>query len=282
MRLRPAECNLDRAKIRSTRPRGDPNVAPMATTPVSTAASPATGAQPQPMFYRRLVPLTAARHSALSLAPVVEYGFAREAKAIPLVTAEFGAAIRHYPIVFAARPTIPVALVGIDTGGNLFVDPGGKWLEGAHIPGYVRRYPFILVPTPGTDDFVLGIDEAARVLAPGEENGLFRDGRPTAALDRALAFCRDYQASVATTRQFCEALEAEGLLVDKEADIELKSGRRTRLTGFRVVDEARFNKLPGKTFLAFRQRGWLHPIYLHLVASQNWATLVDLAAPRLG
>src|SRR6202034_1676627 len=60
----------------------------------------------------------------------------------------------------------------------------------------------------------------------------------------------------------------------------LASGRRVRLTGFRVIDEKRFNKLPNKTFLQFRKRGWLHPIYLQLVATVNWAGVIDLAAQR--
>jgi hypothetical protein len=241
----------------------------------------ATPPAPMPLFYRRPVALSPARHIATSILGVTDYGFARQSNSIPLSLSEFSVAVRHYPIVFAGTaPPIPVAIVGIDAADNLFVDEDGHWLAGAYVPAYVRRYPFIFIEDAARQEFVLGIDEAAPALAEFGENRLFRDGKPTVLVDRALSFCREYQANVHATREFCAALEDEALLADKAAEFALTNGRKLRLTGFRVIDEARFDKLPGKAFLALRRRGWLHPIYLHLVATANWATLIDLAAKR--
>jgi hypothetical protein len=234
-----------------------------------------------PLFYRRPVVLAAARHFGLSYTPPGDYRFARASNSIPLTIAEFVPAVRHYPIVFAGgSPVMPVAIVGVDADDNLFVDGGGRWLDGAYVPAYARRYPFIFVEADDKKEFMLAIDEAAEMLKPGDGNPVFRDAQPTEIIRQALAFCSEYQANVNATRAFCDALEKEALLVPKEADFALATGRRVRLTGFRVIDEERFNKLPNKTFLQFRKHGWLHPIYLQLVATANWAGVIDLAAKR--
>jgi hypothetical protein len=234
-----------------------------------------------PLFYRKPIVLSAAHHFGLSYAPIGNYRFARASNSIPLTVGEFVPAVRHYPIVFSGTaPALPVAIVGIDDDDNLFVDAGGRWAEGAYVPAYVRRYPFIFVERDDKKDYMLAIDEAAGTLEAGDGNPVFRDGQPSETIRQALAFCGEYQANVNATRAFCDALEAESLLVPKEADFTLATGRRVRLTGFRVIDEARFDKLPGKTFLHFRKRGWLHPIYLQLVATANWAGVIDRAATR--
>src|SRR5665213_2753356 len=108
----------------------------------SMPAATAEGAAPLPLFYRRPAPLSALRHFGLSLSATDSFAFARDANAIPLNVSEFSLAARHYPIVFTPTdPVTPVAVVGIAKSRNLFVDAAGKWLAGAYIPAYVRRYP---------------------------------------------------------------------------------------------------------------------------------------------
>jgi hypothetical protein len=234
-----------------------------------------------PLFYRRPVALSPILHVETALAGDGTYGFARATNSIPLNAIEFGLAARHFPIVFTAgSPTIPVAIVGTAQARNLFVDAAGRWQDGVYVPAWVRRYPFIFLEEPNGKGFVIGIDEAAPVLQPGGENRLFRSGKPTPVLERAVALCSEYQSHIALTRAFCKALEDEDLLVDKEAGLELKDGRNFHLHGFRVVDAKKFDKLASKTFLRFRRRGWLAPIYLHLTSVANWAILVDLAAKQ--
>jgi hypothetical protein len=171
-------------------------------------------------------------------------------------------------------------VVGTSETRNLFVDKAGRWAEGVYIPAYVRRYPFLFFENPKEKDtqFILGIDDAAPLLKEGPQNRLFLNGKPTRVVERALAFCSEYQTNITITRDFCKAVESERLLSDKEAVITLADGRKTRLTGFRVIEEKSFDKLPSKTFLRWRRRGWLHPVYLHLVSIANWAQLIDRAA----
>lgn len=243
-------------------------------------ASPPAPTTP-PLFYRRPAALSPFYHVELALEGDGTFGFARPTNSIPLNAAEFGLAVRHYPIVFTpTAPAFPVAIVGTRRDRNLFIDDAGRWQESVYVPAWVRRYPFIFLEEPGRKEFTLGIDEAAPMLKQGGENRLFRSGKPMPVLERAVAFCSEFQGQLALTRDFCKALEDEGLLADKEAGITMKDGSGFRLTGFRVVDEKKFDKLDAKTFQRFRRRGWLAPIYLHLASVANWAILVDLAAKQ--
>ncbi|HZL59266.1 MAG TPA: SapC family protein [Stellaceae bacterium] len=249
----------------------------------SMPAATAEGAAPLPLFYRRPAPLSALRHFGLSLSATDSFAFARDANAIPLNVSEFSLAARHYPIVFTPTdPVTPVAVVGIAKSRNLFVDAAGKWLAGAYIPAYVRRYPFLFIEDKEKDEFILGIDDAAKALREeaGEKDRLFWEGKPTSLIERAMAFCKEYQSDLNFTRKFCAALEEDRLLADKEAGVALKDGKKFRLTGFRIVDEAKFDKLPAKPLLQLRRRRFMHPIYLHMISTANWATLVDLAAQQ--
>src|SRR5215469_3375766 len=245
------------------------------------ASKPEPDRQPPPLFYRRPAALSPFLHVELALDGGGDYGFARATNSIPLNAVEFGLAARHYPIVFApSAPVFPIAIVGVHKDRNLFVDDAGHWRDSVYVPAWVRRYPFIFLEEPGNKDFILGIDEAAPMLKSGGENRLFRGGKPMPVLEHAVALCSEFQNHLAMTREFCKALDDEGLLTAKEAGVTLKDGRSFRLTGFRVVDEKQFDKLDGKVFQRFHRRGWLAPIYLHLASVANWATLVDLAAKQ--
>ena len=77
-----------------------------------------------PLFYTRLVGVNPTAHGALRMDRAAGFGFTAGATSIPLGLGEMALAARHYPVVFANGP---VALVGLDEGGNLFVGPDGAW-----------------------------------------------------------------------------------------------------------------------------------------------------------
>ena len=66
------------------------------------------------------------------------------------------------------------------------------------------------------------------------------------------------------------------------AEVTLKSGEKLALGGFRIIDEGKFNALSSEVFLEWRQRGWLHLVYSHLMSLSNWAGLVDRTAAGEG
>ena len=61
--------------------------------------------------------------------------------------------------------------------------------------------------------------------------------------------------------------------------VQRRSGPlRSVLSGFYVVDEAKFNALPDDVFLEWRRKSWVAAVYAHFLSQNCWKTLLDLAA----
>lgn len=239
---------------------------------------PAARAALPPLYVRPAI-VDASRHGQKSLKEGAGYGFARTVHALPINLAEFPAAARFYPIVFAGEgeATIPVAILGVRTNQNLFVGTQGEWVPGAYVPAYARRYPFIFMESPDKSKLGLCVDEVSEALVDSDVRPLFRNGKRTEVIERAIEFCMLYQREYQVTRSFCDGLSEAGLLRENQAEVRLRTGERLAVSGFRVLDEAKFNGLADDKFLEWRRRGWLAPIYCHFVSSLSWTNLVDKA-----
>lgn len=116
-------------------------------------------------------------------------------------------------------------------------------------------------------------------LVDGRDAPLFDEGgKPTTLTQNALQFCRDYQGQHLAATEFAEALRKANLLVENRADVTLKDGQTLSLSGFKVIDDARFNQLPDEELLAWRRKGWQPLVYAHFFSVGNWAGLVDRTA----
>jgi len=233
-----------------------------ATLPEPHAAAPIL-----PPFYRSLEALTAERHSHLRLRDA-GLGFAAGASAVPLAAEEFGVAARTLTIVFAAQaPHMPVALTGLAAGSNLYVTADGRWRTGAYVPAYLRRVPFFLLrTTPTSDELVLCIDPQAPQLSDTEGTPLFTaDGKPSAQLDQAFAFTRSVEEAILKTRVMAERLAALGLLKPSVVQFE-HHGKPLRVDGFHAVDRPALAALAPEYLVELRDKGWLEPIYAHLMS----------------
>ena len=244
----------------------------------STAPAPA----PQlPLFYSRPAPLDPKRHAGKSLRDNPGYGFAVRTNSVPVSGAEFALTQRHYPIVFSGtdRP-FPVAVLGLRADENLFVGPDGAWVPQAYIPAYVRRYPFVFIEAGG-GQLVLAIDEGGGYVVEDGKLGLFdAANKPTELVNTALQFCAAYQGNHKATADYVEALRAHDLLIENQAQATIAGTERLALAGFKVIDEARFNKLPAETLAEWRDKGWLGWSYAHLMSFGAWNALANLAAQR--
>ncbi|MGE5469147.1 MAG: SapC family protein [Ignavibacteria bacterium] len=232
-------------------------------------------------LFRQPRPLDRVAHKSLTIDRKAGFGFARGQMAIPITLGEFAAAARDYPIVFAGESAQPFALLGLREGRNFLVDGEGRWRKGRYVPAHLRRYPFIFMETQDRQ-FVLCIDEAAEhFTAPGKSDPqpLFVDGNPSPLVGDAMKFLAAFQSELVATRAFGAALVENGLLVERQAQIELPGGSgHFSLTGFRAVDEERFAGVGDAVFLDWRKHGWLAPIHFHLQSLGNLALLTEWAA----
>jgi hypothetical protein len=232
-----------------------------------------------PLFYKSPRVLTPVSHGNRSLRVSNDFRFAADTNAIPLVAEEMPLAARHYPVVFSDEATPhPVAILGLQQQKNLFVDSEGRWRAGTYVPAYVRRYPFIFFENDARTELTLCVDEAADAFTEGRENPLFdASGEATAVTRGVLAFCRDYHAQHLLAAELGHMLAQADLLIEHRADVTLNDGQRMSLSGFKVIDSKRFDKLPDETFLEWRRKGWLPLIYSHFFSIGAWSALIDRA-----
>ena len=115
----------------------------------------------------------------------------------------------------------------------------------------------------------------------GTQKFFGKDGSPTDLAKNALEFCKSYHGAAQQTQAFSKALQASGLLIDREAQINVTGNRRINFAGFRIIDEKKFGEMDDKTFLEWRKKGWLPYIYAHLFSGAQWQRLTLMLNERL-
>lgn len=236
-----------------------------------------------PLFYTNPTPLDAKAHARMALKKNFGLGFTKSVNAVPVNLIELPQVCHAYPIAFSPDATgTPVAIMGLRDHENLFLKDNGEWEEDAYIPAYIRRYPFIFSEMPGNDQLSLCVDMDDSVIESGGEQRFFEeDGKPSTLSQNALEFCKSYHAAAQHTIEFGKALAASGILVDRQAEIGISGGKRINFSGFRIVDEKKLAELDDRTFLLWREKGWLPFIYAHLFSGSQWQRLTRLLNKRM-
>lgn len=236
-----------------------------------------------PLFYRDPMPLDAKRHTELSLKRNFGFEFTRTANAVPVNLIEMPQICHYYPIAFSpdANAT-PVAVLGLRDNENLFLSGKGEWAEHAYIPAYIRRYPFIFSEIPGSEQLTLCVDNNPDALEKSNAQAFFdKDGKPTELSQNALEFCKSYHAAAQQTLAFSKEIAASGLLIEREAQINITGNRRINFSGFKIIDERKLAVLEDKVFLDWRKKGYLAFLYAHLFSGAQWQRLSRLLNERL-
>ncbi len=236
-----------------------------------------------PLFYKNPTPLDAKKHANLALKKNFGFNFTKNVNAVPVNLIEMPQICHHYPIAFSPDGhATPVAILGLRDHENLFLKDNGSWEEGTYIPAYIRRYPFIFSEVPEKEQLTLCIDLSGDVTEEGGEQKFFQgDGKPTDLANNALEFCKSYHAAAQQTVEFSKALAASGLLVDREAQINVVGNRRINFSGFKIIDEQKLAELSDKDFLEWRKKGWLPFLYAHLFSGAQWQRLTYMLNLRL-
>jgi len=191
------------------------------------------------------------------------------AHAVPVTVDEFGLAQRHYPIVFSIGDTpIPIALMGLNEGVNVFLDEDGRPRDqGVYIPAYIRRYPFMLARLrPESDELSLCFDPTSEAVGDYKDGEALFDGdQPTDATKAILQFCEQFEAAGQRTSAFVEELKTSNLLMDGEVAIQPEGAEQPFIyRGFRMVDEDKLRELRGDELRKMNQNGMLALIFAHL------------------
>jgi hypothetical protein len=225
-----------------------------------------------PVLFNDLVPLNSNDHAKFRSRAIDGAHFLKNQHAIPLTVEEFPAAQRHYPIIFSAGPDpVPLALMGMNEGVNVFLDDNGKYRQPAYVPAYVRRYPFMLARLrPDADELSLCFDPTCEALGEFEEGDALFDGdQPSETTKNILKFCEDFERAVQGTAFFMEELKKHGLLMDGELKIEHQALAQPFVyQGFQMVNEEKLRDMRGDELRKLSQNGALPLIHAHLFSLQ--------------
>lgn len=221
-----------------------------------------------PVFYNNLAPLSSTLHANFKVRPTDRAPYLAQVNAIPLTIDEFITAQRHYPIVFSTGDNpVPLALMGLNDGVNVFIDDEGLPINPVYIPAYVRRYPYLLARLDqNAEELSLCYDPTSNLIgAEVEGDALFDGDKPSETLNGILKFCEDFEIAAQRTTAFIKELNDLDLLIDGEVTIQPNDTPQPFLyRGFRMVDEEKFRDLNGDVLRKISQNGILPLITAHL------------------
>jgi hypothetical protein len=222
-----------------------------------------------PLFYNAIEPLNVSQHGKMKVRPIEKSPQIAQTHAIPVTVDEFGLVQRHFPIVFSIGDNpIPIALMGLNEGVNVFLDAEGRALDQTmYIPAYIRRYPFLLARlSPESDELSLCFDPSSGAVGETEDGEPLFDGdQPSEATKAILEFCEQFETAGQRTSAFMDELKSAGLLMDGEVAIQPEGYDQPFVyRGFQMVDEEKIRELRGDELRKMNQNGMLPLIFGHL------------------
>ena len=224
---------------------------------------------PLPLFYNGLEPLSSETHANWRVRTVDAAPFLVGQHAIPITTDEFPLVQRHMPIVFSVGDdAIPLALMGLNEGVNVFMGDDGKLTEtNFYVPAYVRRYPDMRARLrPDSEELSLCFDPTSDTLGAFDEGEpLFENGQPSQVTKAILDFAEQFEQAGARTQAFMTELRELDLLMEGEVTIQPDENQPPFVyRGFQMINEEKLSGLRGDQLRKMSQSGMLPLLYAHL------------------
>ncbi len=239
------------------------------------------------LFYSKPEPLSADLHKGLGVKRMDgPFKFAKEGHAIPLTVTEFGVTALSSPIIFVGEDKIPLAVMGLNAGENMFLAKEGLFEAGVYVPAYIRRYPFVFANDAAAGQMILCIDRAAEFIVEGGDMPFFEaDGKPSEYTQNCINFCNEYEGERQRTQSFVDLLKELDLFESKRANFtpanpDGTAGEPQLVAEYFGVSEEKLNALPIEKYTELRDNGALAQIYAHLVSLAGWDRLIALAMFR--
>ena len=240
------------------------------------------------LFYGKPEPLSVEAHGTLGVDAVSKpYGFVAQTNLVPLTVTEFAPAALSYPVIFIGDQKMPVAVMALRGGENLFVSDAGEFRPEAYIPAYVRRYPFVFANDEVAKRLILCVDRDAPFIKDGGATPLFVDGKPSPYVEQAMEFCNNFELERQRTDAFVKLLIELDLFDTREAVFTPRNPDGTtaapqKIAEYFAVSEDKLKALPAKKLAELRDNGALGQIYAHLVSLLGWDRLVAMTLERAG
>ncbi len=240
------------------------------------------------LFYSQPEPLSPELHGKMGVKSMDgPFGFARVGHAIPLTVGEFPMAALSSPIIFVGEEKMPIAVMGLNSGENMFLRDDGTFEPAVYIPAYIRRYPFVFANDDSAQQMVLCIDRGAEFFAETDPDlGFFEaDGEPSQYLKNCIEFCNNFEIERQRTTGFVQILNDLDLFETKTAAFTPQNpdgtpGSPHKIAEYFGVSEAKLNALSTEKLLEIRGNGALGQIYAHLISLAGWDRLIAKALAK--
>lgn len=228
----------------------------------------------QPLFFVNPVPLDLEKHGQAGLKKQTSLAFAKNSNSVPIGLVEILECARSMPIVFTQdEQPAAVAVMGFEQN-NYFITKDHQWRKGHHMPLYIRKYPFAFFESKEDEKFILCVDEKAEhFMAQTPDLPFYHNAQASPTSQQALELCGLFHQQYMAAGQFAKALKDKGLLVAKEVEASLADGRQTKMAGFMMIDEDKWNALDDTTYLQWRKNGFSVLVSAVLLSYRNWKYL---------
>jgi hypothetical protein len=239
------------------------------------------------LFYSRPEPLAPELHGKLGVKRMDgPFKFAAKGHAVPLTVGEFQLAAVSGPIIFVGDEKLPLAVMGLNSGENLFIKDDGSFEPGVYVPAYIRRYPFVFADDKAQQQMVLCVDRDADFIVEGGDMPFFEaDGQPSEYTKNCIEFCNNFEVERQRTESFVGLLKSLDLFELKEAKFtpmnpDGSAGEQQKIADYWGVSEEKLGKLAPAKLAELRDNGALPQIYAHLLSLVGWDRLVAVAMAR--
>jgi hypothetical protein len=239
------------------------------------------------LFYSKPEPLAKELHSKLGVKRMDgPFKFAKVGHAVPLTVGEFPLAAVTGPIIFVGEEKLPIAVMGLNAGENMFLRDDGTFESGIYVPAYIRRYPFVFAHDQAQNQMVLCIDRDAEFIVEGGDMPFFEaNGEPSEYTKNCIEFCNNFEVERQRTVSFVQLLKDHDLFETKKATFtptnpDGTAGEPQVIAEYFGVSEEKLNALPSDKLTALRDNGALGQIYAHILSLVGWDRLVAVAMSR--
>jgi len=230
-------------------------------------------------LYKTVEPLNRTKHKTYGVNSIAQpFSFLKDWHFVPAIAGEFSMASGSYPIIFLGDKKMPVLVMGLRQGTNVFVSEDGQFDSDHYVPAYVRRYPFVSASNPQDQPSTVCLDVDADFVAKKDPEIPFFDeaGEPTEYTNKAVEFVSAFENDAKITEGFVERLNALDLFEQKSVRVADPNNPDNTITvaEYWGVSEQKFSDLPADKVAEMHKNGDLFAISAHLMSLQRWERIL--------
>jgi hypothetical protein len=230
-----------------------------------------------------VVPVDPVRHANKSWRRPTGYAFVASEPIVPIGASELLDAAVAMPIGFVERSGryIPVVLMAVTQGMNVFVGPNGEWF-GRYLPAVLRSYPFYRIHPEGAEQSTLSVDEDSGLVCEASDDAekfFDADGNPSVRIREISEFLHRVEQDRMMIEFSVRALREAGVIKPWPVTVAV-GNQQVTVRDLLGVDEAALNALDDDAFVKLRKASALTVAYAQIVSKGQLGTLGQLTLVR--